>query len=30
MLLGQLPSAMQFPGGALIFAGVTLVRMDEA
>ena len=29
MLLGQLPSATQFVGGALIFAGVTLVRVDE-
>jgi drug/metabolite transporter (DMT)-like permease len=29
VLLGQLPSAMQFLGGALILAGVTLVRMDE-
>jgi drug/metabolite transporter (DMT)-like permease len=30
MLLGQLPSATQFLGGALIFAGVTLVRVDES
>ena len=29
VLLGQLPSAVQFLGGALILAGVTLVRMDE-
>lgn len=29
MLLGQLPSDPQFAGGALILAGVTLVRLDE-
>jgi drug/metabolite transporter (DMT)-like permease len=29
LLLGQLPSAVQFLGGALILAGVTLVRADE-
>ena len=29
LLLGQLPSAVQFLGGALILAGVTLVRTDE-
>jgi drug/metabolite transporter (DMT)-like permease len=29
LLLGQLPSAMQFLGGAFILAGVTLVRIDE-
>jgi drug/metabolite transporter (DMT)-like permease len=29
VLLGQLPSAMQFLGGAFILAGVTLVRVDE-
>jgi drug/metabolite transporter (DMT)-like permease len=29
MLLGQLPSGTQFLGGALIFAGVILVRVDE-
>jgi drug/metabolite transporter (DMT)-like permease len=29
LLLGQLPSAMQFLGGACILAGVTLVRLDE-
>ncbi len=29
LLLGQLPSAMQFLGGAFILAGVTLVRVDE-
>ncbi len=29
LLLGQLPSAMQFVGGAFILAGVTLVRVDE-
>jgi drug/metabolite transporter (DMT)-like permease len=29
LLLGQLPSAMQFAGGAFILAGVTLVRVDE-
>jgi drug/metabolite transporter (DMT)-like permease len=29
LLLNQLPSAMQFAGGALILAGVTLVRIDE-
>jgi drug/metabolite transporter (DMT)-like permease len=28
-LLGQLPTAMQFLGGAFILAGVTLVRADE-
>jgi drug/metabolite transporter (DMT)-like permease len=30
MLLGQLPSATQFLGGALIFVGVILVRVDES
>jgi drug/metabolite transporter (DMT)-like permease len=29
LLLGQLPSAMQFLGGAFILAGVTLVRVGE-
>ncbi len=29
VLLGQLPTAMQFLGGAFILAGVTLVRVDE-
>ena len=29
LLLGQLPTAMQFLGGAFILAGVTLVRVDE-
>ena len=29
LLLGQLPSAIQFLGGAFILAGVTLVRADE-
>lgn len=29
LLLGQLPSGMQFAGGALILAGVALVRLDE-
>jgi drug/metabolite transporter (DMT)-like permease len=29
LLLGQLPSAVQFVGGAFILAGVTLVRVDE-
>jgi hypothetical protein len=29
VLLGQLPSPVQFAGGALILAGVTLVRVDE-
>jgi drug/metabolite transporter (DMT)-like permease len=29
LLLGQLPSAEQFVGGAFILAGVTLVRLDE-
>jgi drug/metabolite transporter (DMT)-like permease len=29
VLLGQLPSAVQFVGGAFILAGVTLVRTDE-
>ena len=29
LLLGQLPSAVQFVGGAFILAGVTLVRTDE-
>jgi drug/metabolite transporter (DMT)-like permease len=29
LLLGQLPSAVQFIGGAFILAGVTLVRADE-
>jgi drug/metabolite transporter (DMT)-like permease len=28
-LLGQLPSVAQFLGGALILAGVTLVKVDE-
>jgi drug/metabolite transporter (DMT)-like permease len=28
-LLGQLPSVTQFLGGALILAGVTLVKIDE-
>jgi drug/metabolite transporter (DMT)-like permease len=30
VLLGQLPSATQFLGGALILAGVTLVKADES
>jgi drug/metabolite transporter (DMT)-like permease len=30
ILLGQLPTATQFGGGALILAGVTLVRIDES
>jgi drug/metabolite transporter (DMT)-like permease len=30
ILLGQLPSATQFLGGALILAGVTLVKIDES
>jgi drug/metabolite transporter (DMT)-like permease len=30
LLLGQLPSTTQFLGGSLIFAGVTLVRVDES
>jgi drug/metabolite transporter (DMT)-like permease len=29
LLLGQLPSAVQFAGGAFILAGVALVRVDE-
>ncbi|HUJ08145.1 MAG TPA: DMT family transporter [Streptosporangiaceae bacterium] len=29
LLLGQLPGLPQFAGGALILAGVTLVRLDE-
>jgi hypothetical protein len=29
LLLGQLPAPVQFAGGALILAGVTLVRIDE-
>ncbi|MGO8981295.1 MAG: EamA family transporter [Streptosporangiaceae bacterium] len=29
LLLGQLPSAMQFLGGACIVAGIMLVRVDE-
>jgi drug/metabolite transporter (DMT)-like permease len=29
LLLGQLPSTVQFVGGAFILAGVTLVRIDE-
>jgi drug/metabolite transporter (DMT)-like permease len=29
VLLGQLPAGLQFAGGALILAGVTLVRADE-
>jgi drug/metabolite transporter (DMT)-like permease len=29
LLLGQLPSAMQFAGGAFMLAGVTLVRVGE-
>jgi drug/metabolite transporter (DMT)-like permease len=29
VLLGQLPSALQFVGGACILAGVTMVRLDE-
>lgn len=30
ILLGQLPSAAQFAGGALILAGVSLVKVDES
>jgi drug/metabolite transporter (DMT)-like permease len=30
ILLGQLPSAPQFLGGALILAGVTMVKIDES
>jgi drug/metabolite transporter (DMT)-like permease len=30
ILLGQLPSATQFLGGALILAGVSLVKIDES
>ena len=30
VLLGQLPSTTQFIGGALILAGVTLVKIDES
>jgi len=30
VLLGQVPTAMQFAGGALILAGVVMVRLDEA
>jgi drug/metabolite transporter (DMT)-like permease len=30
ILLGQLPSATQFAGGALILAGVSLVKIDES
>ena len=30
ILLGQLPSATQFLGGALILAGVTMVKIDES
>ena len=29
LLLGQLPTAAQFAGGALILAGVAMVRLDE-
>ena len=29
MLLGELPTGMQFVGGLLIVAGVALVRVDE-
>ncbi|MEO6713911.1 MAG: DMT family transporter [Mycobacteriales bacterium] len=29
LLLGELPTAIQFAGGVLIVAGVTLVRIDE-
>jgi drug/metabolite transporter (DMT)-like permease len=29
LLLGQVPAALQFAGGALIVAGVVLVRLDE-
>ena len=29
LLLGQLPTSVQFAGGALILAGVALVRLDE-
>jgi drug/metabolite transporter (DMT)-like permease len=28
-LLGQMPSALEFAGGAVMFAGVILVRLDE-
>ncbi len=30
LALGQLPTVMQFAGGAFIVAGVTLVRLDES
>jgi drug/metabolite transporter (DMT)-like permease len=30
ILLGQLPSATQFAGGALILAGVSMVKIDES
>ncbi len=29
LLLGQLPAPVQFAGGALILAGVAMVRLDE-
>jgi drug/metabolite transporter (DMT)-like permease len=29
LLLGQLPSHMEFAGGAFMLAGVILVRVDE-
>jgi drug/metabolite transporter (DMT)-like permease len=29
LLLGQLPSAVQFLGGAFILGGVVMVRLDE-
>jgi drug/metabolite transporter (DMT)-like permease len=29
LLLGELPTSMQLGGGALIIAGVALVRVDE-
>ena len=29
LLLGQLPSPMEFTGGAFMLAGVILVRIDE-
>jgi drug/metabolite transporter (DMT)-like permease len=29
LLLGQVPAAVQFAGGALIIAGIALVRIDE-
>jgi hypothetical protein len=29
LLLGQLPTAVQLGGGALIVAGIALVRLDE-